>query len=243
MSDIFREVEEEVRRDRYERLWKQYGDYVIAVAAVLIIGVAGYKLWQHYEFVETQKASAAYLQAMDVALNSPNKAAAASLYAKLAQSAPKGYAAAAELAEAGSLSAAGKKTESLALYRRIIARHKDEIGDIARVRAAWMTADSAKKSELEELLQPLNDAKSGWRYMAREILAYADFRDGRLDAARDSFAALSNERDAPVPIRSRAKAMASLLRTGVGDYGTVPPPPGAEIEKNAPDAQKGNAKK
>jgi hypothetical protein len=240
VSDIFREVEEEVRRERYEKLWKQYGDYVIAAAAVLIIGVAGYKLWQHYEFVETQKASAAYLQAMEVSSAKPIEAAA--LYAKLAQKAPSGYAATAELAEAGDLNAAGKKAEALALYRRIIAKHDDEVGEIARLRAAWLTADSAKKSDLEELLQPVNGDKSGWRFMAREILAYADFRDGRLDASRAAFAKLAADTAAPDTIRMRAKAMASLLHTGVGNYGTVPPPE-TEKPETAADAQQGNAKK
>ena len=45
MSDIFHEVEEEVRREHYEKLWKKYGNYVIAVASVLVLGVAyGWKL-------------------------------------------------------------------------------------------------------------------------------------------------------------------------------------------------------
>ena len=57
MTDIFREVEEDVRRERFEKLWKQYGDYVVALAALLVIGAAGYQLWRYYEARQIAKAS------------------------------------------------------------------------------------------------------------------------------------------------------------------------------------------
>jgi len=41
MSDIFQEVEEDVRKERYEQLWKKYGNYIIGAAAILVIAVGG----------------------------------------------------------------------------------------------------------------------------------------------------------------------------------------------------------
>lgn len=243
MSDIFNEVEEEVRRERLQKLWKRYGDYVIAAAAVLVIGVAGYKLWQHYTYVETQKAAAGFLSAMDMAENEkPAEAAAA--YARVAKDAPSGYAETAELAAAGQLAAAGKPHEALAAYRKIVAKDKDDIGNVARIRAAWLLADSAKKSEIEELLEPFGE-KSGWRFMAQEILAYVEFRDGRLDASRTAFDKLANDQAAPDSIRRRAKAMADMIRTGVADYGTVPEPeaPAAKDGEDQPETVVDTTKK
>ena len=49
MSDIFQEVEEDVRREHYEALWKQYGHYALALAVLLIIGVAGWQWYQNYD--------------------------------------------------------------------------------------------------------------------------------------------------------------------------------------------------
>src|ERR1700761_3678607 len=57
LSDIFSEVEEEVRRERFEQLWKQYGDYVIAGAALVVIAVAGWQIWDRYETNQRLKAS------------------------------------------------------------------------------------------------------------------------------------------------------------------------------------------
>ncbi len=45
MSDIFREVEEEVRREQAKKLWDRYGAYVIGVAVLLVAVTAGYRGW------------------------------------------------------------------------------------------------------------------------------------------------------------------------------------------------------
>lgn len=237
MSDIFREVEEDVRRERLEKLWKQYGDFIIAGMAAVIVGVAGFKLWQHYEAQQQLKASAVYAQAMQ--LSDGDKAdEAAQIFAKIAKSAPSGYAAAAKLSEADALLAAGKTSQAVTLYKAIADKDSSTLGSVARVRAAWAMADTASRSDLQALLAPLADGKSAWRFMAREILAYCDYRDGRLKQAQGEYENLANQPAAPQTLRQRATAMAAFIHTGGGaNYGTVPPP-AAPADAGV---QKGNA--
>ena len=224
MSDIFREVEEDVRKERLEKLWKQYGDYVIAGAAVIVVGVGGFKLWQHYEAQQQMKASAAYVVAQQLS-ESGRTDQAAQDFAAIAKHAPSGYAITAKLAEADALLASGKTNEAVALYKSIAEKNSKDLGDVARIRAAWALADSASKSDLQALLAPLNNAKSSWRFMAREILAYYDFRSGAMKQSQSEYDGLANDPDTPSVLRQRARAMISLIRTGGGrDYGTVPPP-------------------
>jgi len=228
VSDIFREVEEDVRRERLEKWWKKYGDYVIAGVSVVVIGVAGYKLWQHYTEQQRLKASSEYQSAIQLG-QSGQYAVAEQAFARIAKHAPSGYVAVAELARADSLVASGKTAEGIALYMKIAGNNEGGLGDVARVRAAWTEADSLSAEELRTLLAPVNTPDSSWRYMAREILAYRDYRDGRLQQAQDAFASLAATADAPAGVRQRAKAMATFIRNG-GDenYGTVPPPAAAQ---------------
>lgn len=245
MSDIFREVEEEVRRERLEKLWKKYGDYAIAGAAVLIIGVAGFKFWQHYEYVQTQKASAAYLEALETAGMGKADATVAR-YAQIAKSAPGGYALVAQMSQADTLLAAGKTQEAVALYKKIADKDSKDIGEAARIRAAWAMSDTGSRADVEKLLEPLNTDRSGWRFMVHEMLAYIDFRDGRLKAAQKGYEALAVDTAAPEALRQRAGAMANLIRNGVGDYGVLPPPevtPADAKDAGAASANEGNAKK
>ena len=60
VTDIFQEVEEDVRRERYEQLWKQYGNYVMAAAALLVLGVAGYEAWRNYDLKQRETYSDRY---------------------------------------------------------------------------------------------------------------------------------------------------------------------------------------
>jgi hypothetical protein len=225
VSDIFQEVEEDVRRERLEKWWKKYGDYIIAGVSVIVIGVAGWKLWQHYEEQQRLKASSEFLSAIQIS-GAGQSDLAAQAYAQIAKKAPSGYALVAQLAQADELQASGKTGEAVALYMKLAAKENSGLGDVARIRAAWAQADTLSTPELRTLLAPLNDGKSAWRFMAQEILAYRDFRDGKTKEALKDFQNLASATDAPSSIHLRATAMVTLIRTSGGaDYGTVPPPP------------------
>ena len=237
MSDIFREVEEDVRRERIEKLWKQYGDYVIAAVAIIAVCIAGYTLWQRYEHQQVLKASAAFAAAEQIS-NGGDNAQAAAAFAKIAREAPSGYAIVAKLSEADALLASGDTAHALALYKLIAQKDDKGLGDLARIRAAWALADTAKRSELETLLAPVDGPNSAWRFVTGEIFAYCDYRDGRLKQSQSEYENLAAQTDAPSSLRARANAMATLIATGAGrNYGTVPKPI-APVEP-APGAQQG----
>jgi hypothetical protein len=237
VSDIFHEVEEDVRRERFEKLWKQYGDYAIALLAVIIIAIAGYKFWQRYETQQRQNASAAFFSAQQVAASGNSKAAAAS-FANIAKTAPGGYATAAQFEEANALLSAGNRADALSIYKKIAENESSPLSAVARIRAAWATVDSAPKSDIEALLTPLNTPSNAWRFMAREILAYADYRVGAFDQAQSEFAALGADKDAPDTLRGRAKAMSDFIKAG-GDknFGNVPQPSAPPAQAENPEGQ------
>jgi len=54
VSDIFHEVDEEVRREQLKKLWDRYGNYVVAAAFLLVAAVAA---WRGYMWWEGKKAA------------------------------------------------------------------------------------------------------------------------------------------------------------------------------------------
>src|SRR6476469_8323399 len=56
VSDIFSEVDEEVRREQLKKLWERYGSLLIAACVLLVAEVAG---WRGYEWWEAKKAAEA----------------------------------------------------------------------------------------------------------------------------------------------------------------------------------------
>jgi hypothetical protein len=236
VSDIFHEVEEEVRRERYEQLWKEYGDYIIAAAAFVIIAVAGWQIWRYYEQRATLRASVEYGAAMQL-LQTGQTPAAAEAFGKLASDAPSGYAKISRLEEAGALLAAGRTADAVKLYNEVISGNDEILANVARIRLAWATADGTPRAQLQTQLASLTDPASAWSPMAREILAYADFRDGATAQALAEYKRLATDKNAPAALHQRAAAMANFLAAGAGrDYGTLPhpAPPTPPAKQNPP---------
>jgi hypothetical protein len=86
VSDIFQEVDEEVRREQFKKLWERYQGFVIAAAVLIVLAVAG---WRTYDWWETKKAAeagAAFEAA--IALSEESKhAEAEAAFSKIAQDA------------------------------------------------------------------------------------------------------------------------------------------------------------
>jgi len=240
LTDIFREVEEEVRREQYEKLWKKYRDHIMAAGALIIIGVAGYQLYRVYEQREENKASIAYAAATEM-LDRGQGAAAAPQLAALAKSAPAGYAAVARLAEADALFAEGQKGDAIRIYTQIANGSDPYLGATARLHAAWAIADSAPRTDVETLLAPLLDKSSGWQQLAREVIAYEDLRSGNKSAAARGYRDIASDPDTPSGLKSRADAMARFIDAG-GDanYGTVPES-GSAAPISTPPKRRGGA--
>ena len=240
MSDIFREVEEDVRREKFQKFWKAYGDYVIAVAALIIMGIAGFELWQRYQATQRDKASVAFSAAQ--AIRDPSQAVNA--FADLAKTAPKGYALLAKLEQASSMLASGQRDGAIALYKEIADQHKGGIGAVARLRQAWALADTSSRGDLETLLAPLRTEGGVWKPNADEILAYSDYHNNQIAKAAAEFDALAKDANSPQQLQRRSQAMAAFLKQGgAKDFGTVPPPvpaPGAVVP--APPAPAAPAK-
>lgn len=223
MSDIFREVEEEVRRERFEKIWKQYGDYIIAGVALIIIAIAGYELWQRYEENQRLKASETFIAAQQLA-ETGNLNQASQAFAVVAKDAPDGYVKMARLSQAGVLQISGQRSEALMIFKSIATDDDGLIGSIARLRGGWILASDGPRADLDALIAPLTDPGSPWRYSAREILAYADFHAGLNAKAQQEYHDLANDKGATEPMRRRSAAMAAFLKNGgLADYGKVPP--------------------
>jgi hypothetical protein len=75
VSDIFREIDEELRRDNFFKLWQRYGKYVVALALVLIAATALIVGWRQYQMRQSQSQGVRYAAALDLARQGKSKEA------------------------------------------------------------------------------------------------------------------------------------------------------------------------
>ena len=65
MSDIFREVDEALQRDRAAALWKEYGPTLILAAIVLVLSTAATSVYRHWDTGRDRAETAKLVTAMN----------------------------------------------------------------------------------------------------------------------------------------------------------------------------------
>ncbi len=211
MSDIFHEVDEEVRRERLKFLWDRYGIYLILLAVVFVGGIAA---WRGYEWWEGRKAAqaGAAFEAAIVLSTEGKHAEAEAAFSKIAAEGSAGYRVLARLRVAAELAQRDPK-ESLKAYDELAANSAlgQTLQDLAGVRAGFLLVDSASLDELRRRLDPLAAPDRAFRHSARELLAMAAWRTGDLSAARRYIDMIATDAQTPQGTRARVDVLSALI--------------------------------
>jgi hypothetical protein len=210
VSDIFQEVDEEVRREQLKKLWDRWGNYIVAVAFLVVLGVAGWRGWEWWESKKSQEAGAAFEAALTLAQAGKHDEAEAA-FAKVAADSPSGYRTLARFREAAELSvrdpdAAVKLYDVLAADGRI----GRTLQDLAAVRAGLLRLDTASLNEMQSRLEGLTGADRPFRHSARELIALSAWRAGDVATARRWFDMIMTDNDTPSGTRSRIEMLMAL---------------------------------
>jgi len=211
VSDIFQEVDEEVRRERLEQLWKRYGNYILA-AAILVLACVG--AWRGYIYWEERKAAesgAAYESASLLADDGKHTEAEAA-FAKLANDGTAGYRGLARFREAAQLGLSDPKA-AVAAYDALAADASlgRTMQDLAAVRAGLLLVDTAPYQELRGRLEALTGPDRAFRHSARELLAFSAWRAGDTGATRQWIDAILTAPQTPGTIRNRVDVLSALV--------------------------------
>ena len=214
MSEIFREVDEEVQRDRYAALWQRFRWPIIAVLVALVGGTIGYTAWQNYSASVKVERGERFLAAAALAEDGRNEEAAQA-FAAFAEDANAGYAALARLREAAVLADAGDPAGAVAVYDRIVNDSGAEtvMRELAAVLAAQRLLDTGDTAGAEDRLAAVAGGAGPWRHLARELQGIAAMQAGRAADASAIFAELEEEAGVPPGVKGRA----AELRAAIGE--------------------------
>ena len=211
MSELFDEVDEDIRRDQLKRLWDQYSIFIIAGVILIIAAVGG---WRGYQYLEAKKAAEAGA-AFDAAteLSEQNKhAEAEAAFTKLAATAPSGYRMLARMRAAAETAsrdpqAAAKMYDDIAADRSFGSSEQN----LAKVRAASLLVDTAAYPDMLQRLQTAAAPGETYRHTARELLALSAWRANDSAATRQWLDMIANDGETPASLRTRAESLQALL--------------------------------
>jgi hypothetical protein len=211
VSELFDEVDEDIRRDQLKKLWDQYSIYIIAGVILIIAAVGG---WRGYQYLEAKKAAEAGAT-FDAAaeLSEQNKhAEAEAAFVKLAATAPSGYRMLARMRAAAEVvsrdpQAAAKMYDEIAADRSVGSSEQN----LAKVRAAGLLVDTASYPDMLQRLEAAAAPGATYRHTARELLALSAWRANDSAAARRWLDMIANDGETPASLRTRAESLQALL--------------------------------
>lgn len=240
MTDLFEEVEEQLRSDRYRSLAQKALPWVLGVAAAALIGALAYWGWDTWRAKTIAEASESY-HAGAQAFVQGDEAKARELWTQVSQSSAGGYKALALMQLAAFAERENKTEEAVKLLDQAADAAPDDIlGDVARLKSAFAVLDTAPYKDVEARLTPLMKDGRPYRVLAREALAVAKLLAGDTAGARGDFVVLQQSLDAPDGLRARAQAAVAMIDSGsakalpgiVKSATAMPPmivPPGAVV--------------
>ena len=211
MSDILQEIEQDLRAERAQELWKKYGKFVILAAILIVLATVGFVAWRQWDGERRATQQAELTAAMQLADQGKLDDAAAAL-ANLSSHAVPIYGVLADFSRAALLEAQNKTSEALVLYDLISenSRYPDYYRDLGRLFSAWQRLSLEKPDKIEPRLQPLLLADHPLRFSAREVLAMS-YRLAKDEAtARKLLTANRDDAAAPNALRERMGQLLSV---------------------------------
>ncbi len=214
MGDIFREVDEELKQERYEKLWRSYGKYVIAGAVVVVAAVAGWKAWESYQTDQRYAEGKRFAAAAELMQDGKSGEASAA-FSALAADAGSGYGILARFYQASLVAKGGDAAGAIGIYDGIAddGSVPGSMRDLAVVLGAFqaLRVPSIDAATIEAKIQPMSAAGKTYRHIALEILALTAQRAGDMDKARANYRAIVDDAASPPGIRARASQMLNIL--------------------------------
>jgi len=200
---LIREVDEELRRDRMRKFWRQAGPWVIGGAVAVVLVVAGYEGWTWWQKTQSARSSDQFYAAAKIADGTDLDAAKKALDGVIAQGSG-GYPMLAQFREAALLAQNGKIDEAVAAYDGLsTSLNNTHLRELALVLAANLLVDKGDVSAVEQRVGGSMTPASPMRNAAREVMGLVQYKAGKLDDAMKNFQAILDDPLATRDLQSR----------------------------------------
>jgi hypothetical protein len=213
ISETFlREVDENLRRDRFRDFSKKHGSWIVAGVILFLIASAGFIWWQQHQ-VKRSEAEVEQLSTIYRDIGTGNVSKAPQQLDELANSGSKAIRASAMFTRAALALQQNDHKTAIAKYREIAADSglPQPYRDAALIRQTALEFDQIKPDEVISRLQPFAKPGNPWFGTTGEMTALAMIKQGKKDEAGRMFATIAKDKSVPDTIRGRAVQIAGSL--------------------------------
>lgn len=232
MADLFKEVDEDLRREKLEKLWKKFAPLIIGAAVIFIGGMAGRVYWLDYQEQQRIAESDRY-QAALLELTTGREREALDALQGIAVTSQYGYDLLADLQAASLLIQERRVDEGLSTYESISsnADFDQRYRDYAALLAGMVVLDQTRYDEAAVRLEPLAYGAGYWAYSARELLGLMAMERKDWAGAEATFLEISLDPEAPAELQGRAREYLQMIDVKKPQTSLIEGEPLAETEE------------
>lgn len=214
---LMREVDEDVRRDKFDEAWKKYRVLILGTAVSIVLVVAANSIWKSH--VKTTRDAASDIYTATLTKSAIDGADISALWSESRADLNEGYIELSYLQEAAALFKAGKYDEALVVYNSMAAQSNsnERMRELALLLASRIEYQQGKYAQARGRLITLSGADNIWSYSANETLALIDIAEGNLKQAIEKLNYIAESTSAPAALQKRAGELRQFLAPQVSE--------------------------
>jgi len=208
--DFITEVQDELRKDDYNRWLRKYGPYLAGLIVAIILAT-GFLEWRKAnQGAQARAMSVAYDEAARISETDVDGAILA--FDELAGVAPAGYAGLSRMRAATLEAERGNRLDAV--------RHLDAAAavfeqprhvQLAKLKAAYLLSAEGRQADAQARLSGLTEKGAPYEFLARELVGYSALADEDTAQAKREFTYLATIPGVPAGVAERAQQTLSLL--------------------------------
>ncbi|MBB4952825.1 hypothetical protein H4S14_000868 [Agrobacterium vitis] len=207
-DSFIREVNDEIRSEQMQRVWRKLGPVIITVAVLVVLATAGYRVYEYWTDDRSSQSGDQFLAAQKLAADGKIDDALKAFDALEST----GFGSYPTLARFRAASLLAQKGDQKGALDAFAALGKDTsvpeaLRDVAHIRAGWLLIDNGTYEQVSAEVEALATPGHSLRSSAREALGLAAYKAGQMDRAREWFEQIVEDTQTPRNVNSRAQIM------------------------------------
>jgi|CXWL01.1.fsa_nt_gi hypothetical protein len=197
MSELFREIEEDIRRERFEKLWRSVGRFAVWGSVAIVVATAVFVAWDNHAQNQAEEKTSQLLKAGE-RMNASDYKGAISIFSALTDDNTSTYYTIAMLQKAEAQESSGDAEGAKKTYAAL-AKSNSEFSALAKLK-------SDEKNDVIEI-----SVDSAFYHTASEQNAWRLLHAGKKAEAANIFVSLLNDENSPRSLVSRAREVLRVI--------------------------------
>ena len=207
MSDILRQVDEDLRKERLTSLWNRFKIYIISITLLLIISVSVYQYLEITEYNEKVLTIENYYKAsnngsIDETLEKLETIKTSNEFSQNLI----------DLKMADIHVVKGDIEQGLEKLEQIFkSKNKTILGDLALYKYLMLKIDEVTLNEVNDLIENFNSKENNFNYLFSELVGIKNIIDGQFSEGKVIFESLLNDTSVSNEIKIRAEKYINII--------------------------------